>query len=171
MQPPAIHLYRRRWTLYFQVPFTVLMALTTAYSVFLAVASNDRLLTLIGAIGAFGSFCITWTLARSAWDAHQNREPALIIDAQGILDLRQDDPQTVRWNAMESVHINFRTDAIVARLRHGNQGSITQALQRAYRGGGDVAFSLHGLAHDTSVIQSTLKAFHEAAVPPAQRPA
>lgn len=68
---------------------------------------------------------------------------------------------------MESVHINFRTDAIVARLRHGNQGPITQALQRAYRGGGDVAFSLHGLAHDTSVIQSRLKAFHEAAVPPA----
>ena len=29
---------------------------------------------------------------------------------------------------MESVHINFRTGAIVARLRHGNQGPITQAL-------------------------------------------
>ena len=71
MPPPPILLYRRRWTLVFQVPFVLLMAICLAFSVYWALASNDRLFTALCLFAAFVSFCVGGTLGRSALEAYR----------------------------------------------------------------------------------------------------
>lgn len=170
MQPQPIFLYRRRWTLLFQVPFAVLMAILTAYAIFLAVVFDDRLFTVLFSLGAFCTFCLAWTLGQSALDAHKNREPAVVIDAIGITDLRDEDPQPVHWEALERVRMDS-DDRIVVRLLTSEKASalrvISLALQR-WTEGGDVVISLAGLAHNPYTMQRTLSAFHKAAAAPAQ---
>jgi len=169
MQPQPILLYRRRWTLFFQVPFVVLMAILTAFAIFMAVAFDDRLFTVVFSLGAFCTFCIAGTLGRSAWEAHRNREPAVVIDAAGITDLRDEDPQPMPWEAMERVRLDS-DERIVVRLRTSDKAPalrvISQALQR-WQQGGDVVVSLAGLAHNPHTMQRTLSAFHTAATAPA----
>ena len=48
-----IHLRRRRWTLLFTAPFAVFMLATFAYSVFLLIAIDERLVKLIAGASAF----------------------------------------------------------------------------------------------------------------------
>lgn len=171
MRPATMLLYRRRWTLFFQVPCAVLLAAGTVYSVFLAVAFDNRLFTPLSLFGAFCMFCLSWTLGRSALEAQRNREPAVAIDASGITDLRDDDPHPVPWHAMESVHIN-RRNCIVIRLMSSEKASalrvITLSLQRWHQGG-DVVISLVGLGVNHYVLHRTLSAFHKAASNPALR--
>lgn len=168
MQPRPIFMYRRRWTLLFQVPFTLLMLACLAYSVLLIYAADNKLLTLIGSAGAFGSFCIAGTLGRSAWEAYREREPALVIDESGITDLRDDDSQTVPWEAMERVLLDISENIIRVKLRTSSTesalGVIVKTLQRWQRGG-DVVFLLGGLAYDARQVQMALRAHHAAAVP------
>ena len=168
MQPQPILLYRRRWTLIFQVPFTLLMVLSLAYAVYFAVAVDGPLFRAVFSLAAFAAFCIAWTLGRSAWEAYQWRDPALVVDATGITDLRGDDQRCVRWDAMERVHLDNYENLILIRLSDAGTGSalgaVFRTLQR-WQQGGDFAFSLRGLAYDTRQIQTALKAFHAAAAP------
>lgn len=171
MQPQPILLYRRRWTLLFQVPFTLMMVLCLAYSLHGAYVSTDRLFTAMYLCAAFVTFCIAWTLGGAALQAYLQRNPAVLIDANGITDLRQESAHTVPWDAMERVHLDNHENAILIRLHSGRKesalGVVVTALQRWNRRG-DVVFSLGGLAYDTRQIQKALKAFHTTAVPPLQ---
>ncbi|MBL7087294.1 hypothetical protein [Acidovorax sp.] len=168
MQPQPIMLYRRRWTLVFQVPFTLLVLACLAFSLYWAAVSNDRLLTILCLCAAFVAFCVGGTLGRSTLEAYRVRDPAVVIDATGITDLRQDDPHTVPWEAMERVHLDNYENVILVKLRPGHKDSalrvIFKALQR-WQQRGDVVFFLGGLAYDTRQIQTALKAFHAAAAP------
>lgn len=74
MQPQPILLYRRRWTLVFQVPFVLLMAVCLAFSLYWASVSNDRLLTALCLCAAFVSFCVGGTLGRSALEAYREQD-------------------------------------------------------------------------------------------------
>ncbi|KRD14490.1 MULTISPECIES: hypothetical protein [Acidovorax] len=172
MQPHPILLYRRRWTLFFQVPFAVLMAILTAYAIFMALVFDDRLFTVLFSFAAFCTFCLAWTLGRGALEAHKNREPAVVIDETGITDLRDEDPQPVPWEAMERVRLDS-DDRIVVRLHTSDKVSalrvISLALQR-WQQGGDVVVSLAGLAHNPHILQRTLSTFHKAAAASAQTP-
>lgn len=166
MPPQPILLYRRRWTLVFQVPFVLLMAICLAFSLYWASVSNDRLLTALCLCAAFVSFCVGGTLGRSALEAYREQDPAIVIDATGITDLRQDDPHTVPWEAMERVHLDDYEGVILVKLRPGHKdsalGVIIKTLKR-WQQRGDVVFALGGLAHDPRQIQTALKAFHAAA--------
>jgi len=166
MPPQPILLYRRRWTLVFQVPFVLLMAICLAFSLYGALASNDRLFTALCLCAAFVSFCVGGTLGRSALEAYREQDRAIVIDATGITDLRQDDPHTVPWEAMERVHLDDYEGVILVKLRPGHKdsalGVIIKTLKR-WQQRGDVVFALGGLAHDPRQIQTTLKAFHAAA--------
>lgn len=171
MQPQPILLYRRRWTLLFQVPFTLMMVLCLAYSLYRAYVSNDRLFTALFLCAAFLTFCIAWTLGGAALQAYLQRNPAVVIDATGITDLRPDDPHTVPWEAMERVHLDNHENVILVKLHTSHKDSalrvIAKALKR-WQQRGDVVFSLGGLAYDTRQIQKALKVFHTAAVSPIQ---
>lgn len=168
MQPQPILLYRRRWTLIFQLPFTLLMVLTLPYAVYLAVAVDGPLFRAVFSLAAFAAFCIAWTLGRSAWEAYRWRDPALVVDATGITDLRGDDQHCVRWDAMERVHLDNYENRILIRLRAARTesalGVVIKTLRR-WQMEGDVAISLRGLAYNTQQIQTGLKAFHAAATP------
>ena len=166
MPPQPILLYRRRWTLVFQVPFVLLMAICLAFSVYWALASNDRLFTALCLFAAFVSFCVGGTLGRSALEAYREQDPAIVIDATGITDLRQDDPHTVPWEAMKRVHLDDYEDVILVKLRPGHKdsalGVMIKTLKR-WQQRGDVVFYLGGLAHNPRQLQTALKAFHAAA--------
>lgn len=140
MQPQPILLYRRRWTLVFQVPFVLLMAVCLAFSLYWASVSNDRLLTALCLCAAFVTFCVGGTLGRSALEAYREQDPAVVIDATGITDLRQDDPHTVTWEAMERVHLDDYEGVILVKLRPGHRdsarGVIVKALKRWQQRGG-----------------------------------
>lgn len=168
MPPQPILLYRRRWTLIFQVPFTLMMILCLAYAVYFAVAVEGPLFRAVFSFAAFGAFCIAWTLGRAAWEAYQSRDPAVVLDGTGITDLRSDAQRFVPWEAMERVHLDNYENMILIRLRTTRSdsalGILFTTLQR-WQQGGDVAFSLRGLAYDTRQIQTALKAFHTAATP------
>lgn len=168
MPPQPIVMYRRRWTLLFQVPFTLLMVACLAYSVLLIYAADNKLLTLIGSVGAFSSFCIAGTFGRSAWEAYRERDPVVVIDESGITDLRDEDSHTVPWEAMERVLLDITENTIRVKLRTSTTesaiGVIVKALQRWQRGG-DMVFLLGGLAYDARQVQMALRAHHAAAVP------
>lgn len=168
MQPQPILLYRRRWTLLFQVPFTLLMLLCLAYSLYWAYVSSERLYTALFLLAAFVTFCLAWTLGSAALKAYFERNPAVVIDASGITDLRHEAPNTVPWEAMERVHLDNHENVILIRLHPGRKDTalrvVIAALQRWQRRG-DVAFPLGGLAYDTPKIRKALKAFHASVVP------
>ena len=168
MQPRPIFLYRRRWTLLFSVPITLLMVACLVYSVLLIYTADNRLVTLTGSVGAFASFCIAGTLGRSAWEAYRVREPAVVIDESGITDLREEDSHTVPWEAMERVWLDITENTIRVKLRSSSNASalgvIVKTLQRWQRGS-DVVFLLGGLAYDVRQVQTALHAHHAAAVP------
>lgn len=134
MQPQPIALHRRRWTLVFQMPFTLLMALCMAYSLHWACASSDRLFTVFFLCAAFVVFCVGGTLGRAALEAYRVQDPAVVIDATGITDLRQEDPRTVPWDAVERVQLDNAEDVILIQLRPGHKDSalrvIGKTLQR-----------------------------------------
>lgn len=94
----------------------------------------------------------------------------MVIDANGITDLREEDPQPVPWEAMEHVLLDSE-DRIVVRLLTSEKASalrvISLALQR-WTQGGDVVVSLVGLAHNPYTMQRTLSAFHKAITAPAR---
>lgn len=124
MQPRPIFLYRRRWTLLFHVPITLLMVACLAYSALLIYTADNRLVTLTGSVGAFASFCIAGTMGRSAWEAYRVREPAVVIDESGITDLREQDSHTVPWEAMERVLLDITENTIRVKLR-SSSGAAT----------------------------------------------
>ena len=170
MPPQPILLYRRRWTLVFQVPFAALMAILTAYAIFMAVVFNDRLFTPLFSLGALCTFCVAWTMGRDALEAHRNREPVVVIDETGITDLRDENPQPVPWQAMVRVRLNS-DDRLVIRLLTAEKASalrvISLAMQR-WTNGGDKVIYLAGLAYNPYMMQRTLNAFHKAATGPTQ---
>ncbi len=165
MRPANMLLYRRRWTLFFQVPFAVVMGILTVYVLVMAVVLDDRLFTILFSLSAFCTFCLAWTLGRAALEAHRNREPAVVIDATGITDLREEGPQPVPWDAMERVRLDS-DDRIVIRLHTSEKAStvrvVSLALQR-WQQGGDVVVSLAGLGFNPYELHRTLNAFHKAA--------
>ena len=173
MPPQPILLYRRRWPLFFQVPFVVFMAANFAAALVFAYVADNRLVTALCLFAAFGLFCAAWTLGRSALETYQRHGPAVVIDASGITDLRDESSLTVPWDAMERVLLDNSESVILVTLRPGHKDSalrvISKALQR-WQQRGDVVFSLGGLAYDTRQIQNALKTFHRAAVPQAPAP-
>ena len=168
MQPQPLMLYRRRWTLIFQVPFTLLMVATLVYGLSVALTTDNKLVAAICWLGAFGSFCIGWTLGRSALDAYQLREPAVTIDACGITDLRDEDPQTVHWQSMQWVKLDLGEDAIFIKLVPKPTDSLLRRIGTTLRRWqllGDVVVDLRGLPYDAQQLKNTLKAHHMAAGP------
>lgn len=157
----------------FQVPFVLAMVACLGYALWVAYATDIRLLRMLALVCAFGTFCVAGTLGRAAWQAYRLRQPALAIDVEGITDLRADDPQALPWTAMERVHLDNYENRILVRLRPGQTANAwrvaAQALKR-WQQRGDVVFDLRGLGYDTQQIQRALKAFHTASRRPPAAP-
>lgn len=175
MLPRPILLYRRRWTLVSQVPFALLMAACCACAVYFAWRAQTPVVAAFFWLGAFGTFCIAGSLGHASLNAYRLREPALVIDETGITDLRDTDPRTLPWQAMQRVVLDNYENAILVRLVPAPDTSLLRAITdtlRRWQLRGDAVFSLGGLGYDANQLRTSLQAFHRAACPPslAQHP-
>lgn len=162
-------LYRRRWTLIFQVPFVLLMAACFASAVYFAWMAETPGIAAFFWLGAFGAFCIAGSLGNASLNAYRLREPALTIDETGITDLRNDDPRTVPWHAMQRVVLDNYENTILVKLVPAADASLVRTIAatlRRWQLRADVVFSLGGLGYDPNLLRNSLQAFHRAANPP-----
>lgn len=149
-----LQLHRRRWTLVFSVPFIALMALVGAYSIFL-LFTGDRLVMVIGGIGAFVALCIVGTLGRSVVEAWRNNDPAVVVDQHGLNDLRSA-TGLIPWREIETVTLDVYEQRIIVKVAANSRRSITRRLLV----GGDYAVALGGLSYSHRELSNALDEYH-----------
>ena len=143
-----IHLRRRRWTLFFTIPFTAAMLATFAYSVFLLIVIDERLVKLIAGVGAFATFCIGGSLGKTVLDALYDLEPAVIVNSEGLDDVRGG-TGLVFWHEIESVKLDMDEQQIrvkVAARAAPDRRALVSATRRLFTGA-DYSIDLHGLSY------------------------
>lgn len=148
-----LQLYRRRWTLVFSIPFTALMALVGAYSVFLMFI-GDRFVMVIGGFGAFVALCVGGTLARSALDAWSNTDPAVVVDLHGLHDLRGA-IGLIPWREIETAKLDLDEQRILVTFATGAAGRVKSTGRRLLTGG-DYTVALGGLSYSHRELANTL---------------
>jgi hypothetical protein len=154
-----MHLYRRRWTLIFSLPFTVLMAGSCAYSLFVLCVADDRLINVIAGVAAFGTFCVAGTFAKAVLEALNNRKPAVSIDATGVTDTRGGG--LLLWHDIESVKLDPDEQLIrvkfVATTATQRRGLISKT--RRLFNGADHTIALGGLSYNHRKLAQALAQF------------
>lgn len=106
MHPKPLYRHRRRWTLFFSVPFALLLLAAFGYCLFLPFAADDRLVKIIGGGGAFVAFCAGGTFGKTVLAALWDLGPAVVaVDSAG-LDDRRGGTGLVSWRDIESVKLD-----------------------------------------------------------------
>ena len=144
----SIHLRRRRWTLLFTIPFTVVMLATFVYAVFLLIAIDERLVKLIAGVGAFATFCIGATVGKTVLQALHDLEPAVIVNSEGLDDIRGG-TGLVFWHEIEGVQLDMDEQQIrvkVAARAAPDRRALVSATRRLFTGA-DYSIDLHGLSY------------------------
>ena len=152
-----IHLRRRRWTLLFTIPFTMVMLASFAYSVFLLIAIDERLVKLIAGVGAFATFCIGGSMGKTVLDALYDLEPAVIVNSEGLDDIRGG-TGLVFWHEIESVKLDMDEQQIrvkVAARAAPDRRALVSATRRLFTGA-DYSIDLHGLSYHPHGLQQSL---------------
>ena len=152
-----IHLRRRRWTLLFTAPFAVFMLATFAYSVFLLIAIDERLVKLIAGASAFATFCIGASLGKTVLAALYDLEPAVIVNAEGVDDIRGG-TGLVFWHEIESVKLDMYEQQIRVKLAArtaSDRRALVSATRRLFTGA-DYSIDLHGLSYRPHRLQQAL---------------
>lgn len=135
------------------------MALATAYGVFL-LFSGDRLLMLIGGIGGFAAFCTAGALGKSAFDAWRNNEPAVIVDREGLDDVRGG-TGLIPWSEIEKVTLDLYENRILVNFAGsgGRSHSGASTVRRLFAGA-DCTITLRGLSYDPRELAQALAGHH-----------
>ncbi len=147
MPPTPVNLYRRRWTLMFSLPFTALMLGTCVYALFVLGVADDRLVQVIAGVAAFGTFCVGGTFAKAVYEALSNLQPAVIIDARGVEDLRG--AGLLAWQYIESVKLDPDEQLILVKFVD-NAATARRGLISTTRrifSGADQTIALGGLSY------------------------
>ncbi len=163
-----IHLRRRRWTLFFTVPFTLAMLATFAYSVFLLIAIDERLVKLMAGVSAFATFCIGASLGKTVLAALYDLAPAVIINAEGLDDIRGG-TGLVFWHEIERVKLDMDEQQIrikVAARAAPARRALVSATRRLFTGA-DYAIDLHGLSYHPHRLKQSLAEHQRQAARPA----
>lgn len=135
------------------------MVLATAYGVFL-LFTGDRLLMLIGGIGGFAAFCIGGTLGKSAFDAWRNNDPAVIVDREGLDDVRGGSG-VIPWSEIEKVRLDLYENRILVNFAGsgGRSHSGASTVRRLFAGA-DCTITLRGLSYDPRELAKALAEHH-----------
>lgn len=153
-------LRRRRWTLVFSLPFTLLMVGTCAYSLFLIGAADERLVRWIAGFMAFGTFCVGGTFGKAVLEALYDLQPAVIIDASGLTDRRG--AGLLAWQDIESVKVDPDEQLIlvkfVANAATARSGLISKT-RRLFQGA-DYTVALGGLSYNPRTLARALAEHH-----------
>ena len=136
------------------------MCLVGAYSIFL-MFSGDRFLTVISGCAAFGAFCVGGTLGASALEVWRNHEPAIVIDAHGLNDLRGK-TGLIPWHDIESVQLDNDEQRILMNVVRGVAHSRRRfaSTTRRLLAGADYTIALGGLSYNHHELAKSLAEHH-----------
>lgn len=163
MPPKPLYLHRRRWTLFFSVPFALLLLAAFGYCLFLLIAADDRLVKIIGGGGAFVAFCAGGTFGKTVLDALWDLGPALAVDSAG-LDDRRGGTGLVSWHDIESVKLDDASEQqqilvkVVARTSPDHPKRVNKTRRVFF--GADYAIALDGLHYHHQQLARSLAEHH-----------
>ncbi|MDA8445137.1 STM3941 family protein [Paracidovorax valerianellae] len=160
MAEKRLTLRRRRWTLVFSLPFTVLMLVICIYSVFL-MFTGDRLVTFIAGLSAFGTFCVGGTLGKAVVQALYDLQPAVIIDSHGLNDVRGGNG-LVPWQEIERVTLDLDEQRILVDMADHAVPERRRRVSKTRRllSGGDYTVALAGLSYHPQELGRALAWHH-----------
>ncbi|MEC5398815.1 hypothetical protein [Uliginosibacterium sp. H1] len=159
MKPEALHLRRSRWTLVFTLPFVVFMLAGGIWALVIALTSDERIWIAVGCFFAFAALCIGGAIGKGMWEALSDRGVALIIDEEGVNDVRGG--RAFAWSEIERIGIVAGGARILLNLKASAMPADT-GLQHGIRrlvGGADHAIELRGLSYSPRALDFALKAF------------
>lgn len=159
MHLKPIQLRRRRWTLFFSIPFTVAMLATLAFSIFLLITVDERLVKFIAGVGGFGAFCVAGTLGKSVLEALYDLAPAVTVDARGLHDLRGGE-QLIPWHRVERVLVDTEGERIRVYLTADASEHKLLSGARRLVSGGDLTVALGGLVYNYRHLSRALAEYH-----------
>lgn len=140
----------------FTVPATLFFLFTGAYATFLMFSSDERVVTAVGVLGAFVSFCVggsLWNAARQAW---RDVTPVVLVDARGVHDLRITHG-SVAWQDIKEVTLDAMEETILVQFHDDDKRRSTV---RRLLEGADRVIRINGLVYDTKEVRNALKAHH-----------
>ncbi|GKS99550.1 hypothetical protein AVKW3434_09200 [Acidovorax sp. SUPP3434] len=160
MPAKRLTLRRRRWTLIFSLPFTVLMLAICIYSVVLMFTGN-RLFTFLAGLSAFGAFCVGGTLGKTVLEALCDLQPAVIVDSHGLNDLRGG-TGLVPWHEIERVKLDLDEQRILVDVADHAAPDRRRWISRTRRllSGGDYTVALAGLSYHPQELERALAWHH-----------
>lgn len=160
MPAKRLALRRRRWTLIFSLPFTVLMLVICIYSVFLLFTGNP-LVTFIAGLSAFGTFCVGGTLGKTVLQALCDLQPAVIVDSNGLNDVRGG-TGLVPWHEIERVKLDLDEQRILVDVADHAAPDRRRWISRARRllSGADYTVALAGLSYHPQELERALAWHH-----------
>jgi hypothetical protein len=162
---PPLRLYRRRWTAWFSLPFGVLCCASGAVmGLALLGISHAPMALLMAAIAALFGLAFGMMLIQGALRALRQREPALTMDAEGILYVGKEQ-LFIPWTAIERVALNEgegdsmgiwldtgeRRPTAMKRLGRGLQKAFGNADHNIYLG--DLVYRLKELEQAVDAFQ------------------
>jgi hypothetical protein len=157
MTPKPLQLYRRRWTLVFSLPFTAFFVLVGAYSLFLLLNAPDRLIALFAGCALFVAFCVAGTMGKTVLQALLNKDPAVVIDSQGLWDMRED--SRLPWQEIGKLKLDGDEQRILVSLDTRASQRQTSQIRRLLSGA-DVTIALGGLSYDHRELEKSLLDHH-----------
>ncbi len=160
MPAKRLALCRRRWTLVFSLPFTVLMLAICIYSVVLLFTGN-RLITFLAGLSAFGAFCVGGTLGKTVLQALCDLRPAVIVDSHGLNDIRGR-TGLVPWHEIERVTLDLDEERILVDVADPAAPDRRRWISRTRRllSGGDYTVALAGLSYHPRELEQALAWHH-----------
>ena len=167
--PQPLIIEARRWTAQFIIlPFAVCIGLSGIYyAVGLKMMLGGDIGLATSALVGFASLCIAITLGNSSLKSIRAKGPSLILDEDGLTDLRQE-IGLIPWAQMASVGFDSEDTRILIKLNsesylNPNGKSIKARAMRFWRGG-DIVVVLSGLSYNHPELETTMWAFHAQAL-------
>lgn len=161
MSPKSLELRRRRWTLVFSLPFTIFIIVTGLYSTFIAFVTEERLVAAIAGCGAFVAICVGGTFGKAVLEALSNLRPAVVLDSQGLNDLRGG-LGLLPWHDIERLKLDVDEQRILLNFSNGaGLGShpLISTTRRLFSGA-DYTVDLGGLHYNPRELRQALVAYH-----------
>jgi hypothetical protein len=160
----ALIIYRRRWTAYFGLPFSLVMSISGILGAVLARSQLDGNFGIaVAVLSLFGALCVAIPVGRSSWIALTNKEPALVVDSRGITDHFHLNA-FLPWSDVQSVSLDYGDgNALTIVLRDGArtpggksvEPSLTRTFKRAFTGA-DLTIPLGSLSYNPNKLRDLL---------------
>ena len=161
MPTKELQLRRRRWTLVFSLPFTLVMVAVGAYSIFLLFTAEERFVLALAGCGTFISLCLVATIGKAVLEALYDLRPAVVIDSTGLID-RRGSAGLIPWHEIERVKLDVDEQQILVNMAGSASPDRRKLISTTRRliYGTDYTIALVGLRYDSRELERSLAEHH-----------